>query len=263
MTVSAFDPLAPGAPAALVLLSSRITGMMLVAPVFSSRAVPMKVRTAVVLLFTVLLHPVAMGAAPAALVLTLAGVLGDALAGLAVGMGAAVLVGGAEVAGELISIHSGLSGAALLDPLTRNSVPVLGQLSNLFAVSLLLATDGHLAMVRALSESLEMFPVGTGGDPRAAAAALVSMGGSVFVVGMQFAGPVVAAVLVANVAIAMLGRVAPSLNVLSVAFPVQIAVGLFTLSAALPYAAPLFAGNVGSYAESVVRVLGALGGGGR
>lgn len=263
MNVAPFDPLAPGGAAALALLSSRVGGMVLVAPVFSSRAVPVKVRTLLVLLFTVLLHPVAMAAAGGTPRLTAAGVLGEVLAGMAVGMGAALIVGGAEAAGELISIHSGLSGAALLDPLTRNSSPVLGQLANLFATALLLAADGHLAMVRALAESLELFPVGTGGDPRAAAAAMVAQGGSLFALGMRFAGPVVAAVLVANVAIALLGRVAPSLNVLSVAFPVQIAVGLFTLAAALPFAAPLFSGAVGPYAESVARTLGALAGGGR
>ena len=92
---------------------------------------------------------------------------------------------------------------------------------------------------------------------------MVGLGSGLFAAGLRFAGPVVAAVLVANTALALLGRAAPSLNVLSVAFPVQIAVGLFALAAALPFLAPAFAGWGEGYAEMLSTVFIALGGGGR
>lgn len=254
----------PASFAALVLVSSRVTGMVLVAPVFSAKTVPMRVRTLLVILLSLLLRPAVLAAAPAGgLAVTPVAVLGEVMAGFAIGLGAALFVGAAELAGDLAAIHSGLSGAALLDPLTRTSVPALGQLTQLFAVAVLLAADGHLLMIRALGESLAALPPGTPMDLRSGAGAMVGLGSGLFAAGLRFAGPIVAAVLVANTALALLGRAAPSLNVLSVAFPVQIAVGLFALAAALPFLAPAFAGWGEGYAGMLSTVFTALGGGGR
>lgn len=254
----------PASVAALVLVSSRVGGLVLVAPVFSARTVPLRVRTMLVILLSLLLRPAALADAPAqGLAVTPGAVLGEVLAGLAIGLGAALFVGAAELAGDLAAIHAGLSGAALLDPLTRTSIPALGQLTQLFAVALLLAADGHLLMLRALGESLAALPPGSAMDLRGGAGAMVALGSGLFSAGLRFAGPVVAAVLVANAALALLGRAAPQLNVLSVAFPVQIAVGLFALAAALPYLAPAFTGWGEGYGEMTAAVFTALGGGGR
>ncbi|HEX6038397.1 flagellar biosynthetic protein FliR [Longimicrobium sp.] len=254
----------PASFAALVLVSSRVGGLVLVAPVFSAKTVPVRVRTMLVILLSLLLRPAVLGAAPAeGLAVTPVAVLGEVMAGLAIGLGAAVFVGAAELAGDLAAIHAGLSGAALLDPLNRTSIPALGQLTQLLAVAVLLATDGHLLMLRALGESLTALPPGSPMDLRGGAGAMVGLGSGLFAAGLRFAGPVVAAVLVANTALALLGRAAPQLNVLSVAFPVQIAVGLFALAAALPFLAPAFSAWGDGYAEMLGTVFAALSGGGR
>ncbi|HEX7243328.1 MAG TPA: flagellar biosynthetic protein FliR, partial [Longimicrobiaceae bacterium] len=201
------------------------------------------------------------GAEPA---VTAAGLLGETLIGFAIGLGAAAVVGAAEVAGELMTTQVGLSGAALLDPLSNQSVPVLGQLMQLFAVALLLAFDAHLAMIDAVAASLRYIPVGSPVDFRGGMGAMVSLGSTLFSLGLRFAAPVLAAVLIANVALAVLSRVAPSLNVLSVAFPIQIGLGLFTLAAALPLVAAWFTGWGAAYEGTLDHLLGALrGAGGR
>jgi flagellar biosynthetic protein FliR len=252
----------PASFAALALVSSRVGGLMLVAPVFSAKTVPVRVRTLLVVLLSLLLRPAVMAAAPAGgLAVTPGAVLAEVMAGFALGLGAAVFVGAAELAGDLAGIHAGLSGAALLDPLTKTSMPALGQLTQLFAVALLLASDGHLLMLRALGESLDALPPGTPMDLQAGAGAMLGVMSGLFGAGLRFAGPVVAAVLIANAALALLGRAAPSLNVLSVAFPVQIAVGLFAFAAALPYLAPALAGWTDEYGRMTASVFSALAGG--
>jgi flagellar biosynthetic protein FliR len=251
----------PASFGALVLVSSRVGGMVLVAPVFSAKTVPMKVRTMLVILLSLLLRPAVLAAAPAeALRVTPGAVLGEVMAGFAIGLGAAVFIAAAELAGDLAGIHAGLSGAALFDPLTKTSMPAMGQLTQLFAVALLLASDGHLLMLRALGESLRALPPGSAMDLQAGAGAMVSLGTGLFAAGLRFAGPVIAAVLIANAALALLGRAAPSLNVLSVAFPVQIAVGLFALAASLPYLAPAFAAWGDEYGRMLANVYGSMGG---
>ena len=102
-----FDLFAPGTGATLALFGARVSGLVLVAPVFSSRTLPPMVKAGLVIVLTALLAPVAMRDASAAAQPTLALMLGEALVGFALGMGAALLVGAAEAAGELMAIQIG------------------------------------------------------------------------------------------------------------------------------------------------------------
>jgi flagellar biosynthetic protein FliR len=236
-TPAAFDLFAPGSAEALVLMGARVSGLFLIAPVFSGRQVPMMVRAALIVLFTVLLQPAALASAGAVPAITAPAVTSEVLVGFGIGLGAAVLIGAAELAGDLMTIQMGLSGAALLDPLSNTTIGVLGTFTQLMALTLILAVNGHLVMLDAIAASARALPIGTPLNAASGIASMLSMGGTLFSVGLRFAAPVIAAVLVANVALAVLSRAAPQLNILSVAFPVQIGIGLFALVAALPFIA--------------------------
>jgi flagellar biosynthesis protein FliR len=175
--------------------------------------------------------------------------------GLAIGLGAAILIGAAEAMGDLLAVQIGLSGASALDPLTNISVPVLGQFANLFAVTLMLSVDGHLVMLGALARSLQLLPVGGEVNMAAGASSMVAMGSTLFVIGLRFAAPVLATVLLANVAMAILTRAAPQLNILSIAFPIQIAVGLFAFAATIPAIGTFYLGWNGVYNDMVGHVI--------
>jgi flagellar biosynthesis protein FliR len=241
-----FDLFAPGYAATLVLLACRLGGMLLVAPVFSAKTVPVKVRTGFLLLVTVVLAPVAhattMRVSPAGPEITPATFLTESLIGFAIGFGAALLVGAAETAGDLMSTAIGLSGASLLDPLNGASSSVLAQFAQMFAVTVLLAVNGHLVMLDAVAESARTLPVGTPVDVHAGLGALLSSGTTLFVLGLRFAAPVIAASMIGNVALAVLSRVAPQVNALTIAFPIQIGFGLVALVASLAFIATWMTG---------------------
>ncbi len=255
--VPAFDLFAPHAAPALVLVGARVSGLALLAPIFTARTIPVMVRTAIVILLTVLLQPVALAEAtmPA---LTVGAVMAELVVGLSLGLGAALLVGAAEAAGDLMAVQIGLSGSAVLDPLTNTSVPVLGTFGQLFAVTVLLSVDGHLVMIDALSASFRVLPVSEPMAVDRGLAAMVASGATLFSLGVRFAAPVIAAVLVATTAVAILGRAAPQLNVIAVAFPLQILVGLTALIAAVPLIATFFSGFSGAYESLVSHALNAL-----
>ena len=255
------DLYAPGVPQALVLLAVRLTGLMLIAPVFSARTVPVRLRTAFLLVLTLLLAPVAvraLGVHAAAVTVTPDAFGAELLIGFALGFGAAVLIGAVETAGDLMSTTVGLSGAALLDPMTGTSSPVLAQFSQLFAVTVLLALDGHLVMLDAVAESVRALPVGGTVDVRAGLAALVASGSSLFELGLRFAAPAIAASMIGNTALAVLTRVAPSINLLTVAFPLQAALGLTAATAAFAMTATWFVGWSGHYGDALARLFAAL-----
>jgi flagellar biosynthesis protein FliR len=256
----ALDVFSPGAASALVLAGMRVGGVLLVAPMFSSRSVPVRVRTALLIVLAVLMQPAAFASA-AGTAITPASMLTETLIGFAIGLGAAVFVGAAEVAGEFLSIQGGLAGSALLDPTSGQSVMVLGRLVQGFVLTLLLAMDMHLLMLDALFASFRYLPLGGSVDLQAGLASMVSLGALLFSLGLRLAAPVVAAVLIANAALALLTRAAPQLQILGIAFPLQIAVALLTLAAAIPLMATVYTGWELQYDTMLTRVLGALRGG--
>lgn len=263
IAASRFDLLAPGAATAFVLTVARVTGLVLVAPVYSARVIPLTLRTALVLLLAVLLQPTARTAAPAGPAITPATMASEAVVGVVIGLGAAILIAAAEAAGEVLSVQIGLSGAALVDPLSMQQSTALGQFMQLFALTLLLAGNGHIVMLDAVAGSMQQLPVGASLHLPDGLWATVALGTDLFALGFKFAAPVVAVVMMANIALAVLSRAAPQLNILQLAFPVQIGVGLVALTASIPVVASWFFGWDVTYAGMVTRLVGAFGQGAR
>jgi flagellar biosynthesis protein FliR len=257
------DLFTPSAAPVLALLGFRLGGLVLIAPMFASRSVPAMLKAAFVVVLTALMHPVAMSSAGAGVRITPEMALAETMIGFAIGFGVAVIVGAAEAMGDLVAVQIGLSGASALDPLTSHSVPVLGTFANLFALTLLLSLDAHLVMLEAVAESLDLMPVGGTIDLSGGAAAMVAWGSLIFLLGLKFAAPIIATVLLANVALAVLGRAAPQLNVLALAFPIQIGLGLLVLASTLPLIGTFFLGWTAIYDGMLGQVLAAFTAGGR
>lgn len=240
------------------LLVMRLTGLILVAPVFSARVVPMRVRTALLVLLTLLLWPAAVEAAGPEVELGVATALTEAMVGMVVGLGAAVFVAAAEMAGDLLAIQTGLSGANLVDPMSQTQMAVLGQLLGLAVVTILVSLGGHVAVLDALASSLRLLPPGGPVRDAGGVVAVLEIGRVLFVLGLRFAAPVVAAVMIGNAALGVVARTVPQLNVLMVAFPLQIALGLFTLSISLPLVGTFFSRWEPEYLSLLERLFGGL-----
>lgn len=262
MNLSASDLATPATAATLFLFSMRIGGLLLIAPVFSSRTVPAAVKVALLAVLSWVMFPLVLTAGAPVARITFAGAMSEALVGMAIGLGAAVFVGAMEAMGDLLAVQIGLSGAATLDPLTHNSVPVLGQFANLFGIALLLSVNAHLLMLEAVAGSLRMIPVGAPLSIDGGLAAMAGTGSTLFLLGVRFAAPVVATVLLGNVALAVLARAAPQVQILAVAFPMQIGLGLLALVAAIPIIGAYFTTWSVAYEGMLQTLLGALAGGG-
>jgi flagellar biosynthesis protein FliR len=253
----------PTSPAMLQLtgrLAARYGGLMLIAPVFSARTFPIMVRTALLVVLTMLTLPAAFTAATEPVHFTPVTLLAETLVGLTLGFAAALVVAGAEIAGDLLGTQSGLAGATTLDPLGQSgNTQVLGHFAKLLVVTLILALDGHIVMLEALNASVVLLPVGSAVAMADGAHALVLLAGEMFVLGVRFAAPVTAAVFVGNVALGVMAKATPQLNIFMVAYPVQIGIGLLVFGLALPLIGAGFANWPGEYASTVYRLLDVLG----
>lgn len=228
------DFFAPGIATAFVLTVLRVGGLLLAAPVWSAKTVPMKLRTALMMLFAVMIAPAANASTDVtALHITPAVFLSETIIGLVVGLAAALTIAAAEFGGELVTTTIGLSGAAILDPTNNSQGSVFSTMLQLLALTVLLIGNGHVVMLQALAQSFHALPLGSFPDLRAGMGTFVPLAKVIFSAGLQFAGPVIAAIFVTNLALAILGRAAPQLQLISVAFPLQIGVGMITFAGSM------------------------------
>jgi flagellar biosynthetic protein FliR len=130
------------------------------------------------------------------------------------------------VAGQIIAMQMGLGFASMVDPANGVSVPVLGQLLLMLVTLLFLAMNGHLVVFEVLAESFVTLPVGEGLllDHYWTMAGKLTW---VIAAGLLMALPVVAALLIINLAFGVMTRAAPQLNIFSIGFPLTLVLGLF------------------------------------
>jgi len=142
-----------------------------------------------------------------------------------------------DVAGEFIGTQMGLGFATFYDPLSSAQTPVIAEFINLLALLLFLSMNGHLLYLATLAQSFSAIPVSA--TPIAAGSwlNLVELGSRMFSAGLLLSLPVMAALMITNVALAVLTRAAPQLNLFALGFPLTLLGGFFALAISLNYMA--------------------------
>jgi flagellar biosynthetic protein FliR len=223
--------------ASLLWPLARILGMITSSPVFGNGSFPARAKVLLGIMLALIVAPV-IPAAPAADPMSLAGLLillQEMLIGLAMGFSMRIVFAAVEMAGEVSSLTMGLGFASLFDPLTKGRSSAISQFLTLIATMTFLALNAHLVLLEALVESFSSLPISATPISGAAPYQLVRWAGVIFSTGLQLALPIVAALLITSVALGILTRAAPQLNIFGIGFPVSLGVGLLLLSQTLPY----------------------------
>lgn len=244
------------------LVSVRVAALLFAAPIFGERTVPARVRVALAVTTAVAIAPaLPVESLPLDASVWTVGVavLGEALVGLALGFAARLVFAGIGLAGQVVSIQSGLGAAAVLDPTTGERSLAMATLFQTAAALVYLAIDGHHHLLRALALSLGPFPVGGGGPSPADLAALASLGTGMFEIAVRVAAPITVAMLVTNVALGILGRAMVQMNLMMVQLPAQILIALVLLFLGAGPMTDALAHLLGGWSERVL-LLGAQGG---
>lgn len=219
---------------------TRILGLIMVAPVFGHRAVPKRVKIGLGIFITLTVAPtlppmpdVGLGSWDGLFIL-----VQQLLIGMAIGFIMRVIFAAVEAAGEIVGLQMGLGFASFFDPQSAGQTLVISQFFNLLAVLLLLAVNAHLLLLGVLVDSFQSLPI----SPRPLSAAgffnVAAYGSTVFAVGLQLALPLIAILLMTNLALGILTRSAPQLNIFAIGFPITLGVGLIMLDFTLPYFVP-------------------------
>ena len=209
----------------------RIGAFLMSSPVFGGRMVPVPVRIVATVCLTL---PVATtpGLPTADEIARLSAVpmmLGELALGLVAGLVMTILFAAAGTAGDRIANAAGLGFAVQFDPTAGSQSPVIAQLFGLVMLLVFVGTDGHLAAIRILLESYATIPPGRLPPVGDLVAAGLAAGGQMFALAAALMLPVVAGLLVLNIAVGVVTRSAPQLNLFSVGFPLAILAALALL----------------------------------
>lgn len=223
--------------AALLWPLTRILGLIATSPVLGHSSVPVTVRVMLGVLLASIVAPV-IPALPAADPMSYAGLLivvQELLIGLAMGFAMRIVFAAVEMAGEVSSLTMGLGFATFFDPATQGRSSAISQFLALVATMAFLAANVHLVLLSALVESFSTMPVSATPLYGGGFQQLAAWGGKVFSTGAQLSLPIVAALLITNVALGILTRAAPQLNLFGIGFPITLGVGLLVIAMSLPY----------------------------
>lgn len=214
---------------------ARVTGLLLSAPLWSLTGTPRLIRVAVAVVLTLALIPACPAPrVPAALVLLPLGLAAELLIGLTIGLTAAVIVHGAALAGEVISLQMGLSLGPTLAPMVDVHVPGVGQIQSLLALMVYIAIDGHLMLLRGVAQSFTALPPGAGIAIEHGPALGIHLANTLFLVALQAAAPAMVALFLIDLAVGFANRAVPQLHAVLVLFPIAIITGLIMLWFSVP-----------------------------
>lgn len=220
----------------------RILALVASAPIFGNPGVPVRVKIGLAFVLTLILAPV-LGPMPPVEPGSAIGLLIMAqqiVIGVAIGFAMRIIFTAVEMAGQIAGMQMGLGFATFFDPQNAAQMPVVGQFLGLVATLVFLALNGHLLLIEVLVQSFKVLPVVAPPYSTNGWRVLVGWGGEVFLAGLLLSLPIMAALLITNLALGIMTRAAPQLNVFSVGFPITLAAGFVVLAVALSYFAPLF-----------------------
>ena len=214
---------------AFFLILIRVSVILFMFPFFSARLIPVLVKAGLALVITVILYPVInsmMGPFPHTVWGMVHVVLSEFIIGMVLGLLVQLFFEGISIMGQLVGFQTGFAITNILDPQSGMQVSILSNMAYLMAVTLFLVLNGHHILLSAMRESFEIINVGSLGLNKQIYQTIMLTSGEMFGIAIKIGAPAIAALLFTKVAFGLITKLMPQMNIMIVAFPVQIVIGL-------------------------------------
>lgn len=218
------------------LVVGRMAGLFAAIPLFGSKAVPVRIKAAAVMVMALLLYPVIKTQIPPlpsdSISLGLL-VIRETLIGLTIGIISQAIFSAVEFCGQIVGMQMGISMASLFDPNTQANAPTVAVLQGILAMLLFLSLGVHHIFIRAIVESYHVVPVGAWHVSGGLMQFIIACSGSIFILAIKLSAPIMVALLATSVALGIMARSFPQMNVFMVSMPLNIGIGFLTLGLSL------------------------------
>ncbi|MFH2036182.1 MAG: flagellar biosynthetic protein FliR [Candidatus Zixiibacteriota bacterium] len=220
-----------------LLVSFRAAGLFIAAPIIGNNSVPQMVKVGLAIILAMIMVPVA--GKSTILVVESVWVLAmlafkEALVGFIIGLFFSLLFIGIRMAGNIIGFQIGLMIANIMDPETNSNVSLAGEFWFIVATLIFLVIDGHHAIISAFRDSYHLVPVGYFNFTGGAGEMLIHYSAYTFVIAIKLAAPVIITLFLTTVALGVVARTVPQMNIFIVGIPLKIGIGFLVMATALP-----------------------------
>jgi flagellar biosynthetic protein FliR len=240
-----------------LLVLIRTASMIAVFPVFSASQIPQYVKIGLALIISFILYRVVPQIAPLHNLYDLAAaVISQVVLGLIVGFVAQLVFMGIQFAGQILDIQIGFAVANIINPTTQQQVTVVGEFELTLATLVFLISDSHLLLLQGIGGSFNLVPLPYINLDPSVAGNVVTFFAQAFLVVFKIAAPPAIALFIVNVALGLMARVAPQMNVFVLGLPLQIGVGFAMLAISIPLlvgVAPQLFADVPRQLDAVMR----------
>lgn len=214
----------------------RVLAVFSSAPVFSSKSFPLRARIALAFFIAFAAQPSLQGQTMVSIASADAfGTVAQQVGiGLVIGFTVRLVLAAVQMAGEVIGFQMGLGFASFFDPSLNSQSSAVARFYGHMATFVFIVMNGHLILIMAVVKSFDAFPVDQNFLEALKTMKLHELGADVFATGLWIALPVIGMLMFANLALGIVSRVAPQMNVFAIGFPITLTVGLIGITATLP-----------------------------
>lgn len=220
----------------LILVFVRMTSLFVITPVFGRREIPGYLKIGLAFFCSYILVPLLgdVRVEYTGLFSFSAIAAKELLVGIIIGFVSYMVFSALYLAGQIIDMQVGFGMVNVLDPTTNTQVPLIGNLIYILTTIFFITVDGHHILLTALYKSYNVLPINGFAFTEAMVNNITTIFAEVFLIGFKISIPVLAATLIAEVALGILSRTVPQMNVFIVGLPLRIGIGLITLYLVTP-----------------------------
>jgi flagellar biosynthesis protein FliR len=228
-----------------ILMFARIATMVALLPVFGSQNIPLTLKAGLAFCMCIILYPAVTANGipvfPTATGQFLILFIKEIFIGMVIGFVASLIFTVVQFAGYLVDVLTGFSFVELVDPFSDTSVSIFGQFNVLIFTILFFALNGHYFLLLAIQKSFAVIPLLGGHVPEGPLSRLlIKAVGDVFILGFKFSAPIFVTLLLTQVALAVVARTVPQINVFFVGIPLNIVIAFGVAIITLPGLAIMF-----------------------
>jgi flagellar biosynthetic protein FliR len=226
-----------------VLILTRITGLVMSAPVLGLKSAPLQVRAFLAVSLAIMITPFhwqASAEMPANTIGLSLLLVQEMLLGMSLGLSIHILFSGLQVTGQIMGQLSGMSLAESYDPSQEASVPIFTELMDKVTLAVFVIIGGHRELMQVLLDTFRWMPPGKTAFGPTLTDALTEVTCNSLSLGVRAAAPALVALLLANLVLGLISRTLPQLNIMAVGFGINIMIVMIVAAASLSGIAWLF-----------------------
>lgn len=218
-----------------LLILFRCLGFLLLTPVFGRREFPPQVKIGLGALLSIIVYPFIPDINLSSnLWILAASVLKEFMTGITIGYVAFLLFSSLYLAGEIIDMEMGFGIVNVLDSQSNTQVPLMGNYFYILTILLFLTINGHHMLISAIIKSYDLLPLGEAIYQEGVLNTIIISFKDMFLLGVKIALPVVSVIFLTDLALGIIARTVPQMNVFMVGLPVKIAVGMISMIMVFP-----------------------------